>query len=533
MCILKRSDCVSPKADGSGLGLRTGIYGRYSDSNQDDGFSIEYQLSECTNYMNKRSMSLHKTYIDQAVTGTKVAGRDAFHELIYDVKNDLIDIVIVYKFSRIFRNAYESHKYRKLFKQHGVKLISATEQVDDETSSGQLMLGVMANIDEYQSAVISDHVKSAMREMVSEGFFAGGTVPYGYKLETVQHGKKTRKKYVPDEYEREVVKKLYELYADNYSLKYLQDYTKSIGAATRQGKPFSIQTIARMLRNDFYIGILRYNAQGHEPIVVTDIIPPIIEKGLWDRVQYRHSRQKDVRPRKRKDLYSLTGKIVCGYCGNHFFGIRSGSTHNGKYYDYKYYVCAESKAYRTCTCKRIRKDVLEDIVLKEIKKHILNEKAIHQIANEMVKKLGENPDGQKKKLKELKKDLSSVKSQISELLKLRSLKIVGDAYIVEHMQQYEAEAKELEMQIYTIEQQTKAVISHAMVVDYLNKMMEISNTTDDEVLQTIFNNFVDKIIVDDNEIKINLFISPSPRNFGLKENFGQPSVTIGTKIKRA
>ena len=339
---------MAPRTDGTTLGLRIGIYGRYSDSNQDDGFSIEYQLSECTDYMNKHGMSLHKTYIDQAVTGTKVAGRDAFHELVHDVKNGLIDVVIVYKFSRIFRNAYESHKYRKLFKKHGVKLISVTQQVDDETSSGQLMIGVMANIDEYQSAVISDHVKSAMREMVSEGFFAGGTVPYGYKLETVQHGKKTRKRYVSDEFEREVVKKLYELYADNYSLKYLQDYTKSIGAAARSGKPFSIQTIARILRNDFYIGVLRYNAQGHEPIVVYDIIPPIIDKVLWDRVQHRHNGRKYVRPRKRKDLYSLTGKIICGKCGAHFFGIRSASTQRGKYYDYKYYVCSESKTYKTC-----------------------------------------------------------------------------------------------------------------------------------------------------------------------------------------
>ena len=525
---------MSPRADKETLsiGLRTGIYTRYSDNHQDGGYSIEYQLSECTNYINRHALTLTKTYIDQAVSGTKVAGRDAFHELIHDVKNELIDVIIVYKFSRIFRNAYESHKYRKLFKQHGVKLISATEQVDDDTSSGKLMIGVMANIDEYQSAVISDHVKSAMREMVSEGFFAGGTVPYGYKLEAVQHGKKTRKKYVPDEYEKEVVKKLYELYADNYSLRYLQNYTKSIGAATRQGKPFSIQTIARMLRNDFYIGVLRYNAQGHEPIVVTDVIPPIIEKGLWDRVQYRHSRQKDVRPRKRKDLYSLTGKIICGYCGNHFFGIRSGSTHNGKYYDYKYYVCAQSKAYRTCTCKRLRKDALEDIVLKEIKKHILNEKAIHQIANEMIKKLGENPEGQKKKLKELKKELAKVKSQISELLELRSLKVVGDAYVIEHMKQYEAEAKEFEMQIYAIEQQTKMAISYAMVVDYLHKMMDISDTTDDEVLQTIFNNFVDKIIVDDETIEIHLFVSPSPRNLEFKKNFGHPHVTIVAEIKR-
>ena len=523
---------MSPRFDRSALGLRIGIYGRYSDSNQDDGFSIEYQLSECTDYMNKHGMELHKTYIDQAVTGTKVAGRDAFHELVHDVKNDLIDVIVVYKFSRIFRNAYESHVYRKLFEQHGVKLISVTQQVDDETSSGKLMIGVMANIDEYQSAVISDHVKSAMREMVSEGFFAGGTVPYGYKLETVQHGKKTRKKYVPDEFEKEVVNKLFELYADNYSLKYLQDYTKSIGAAARSGKPFSIQTIARMLRNDFYIGVLRYNAQGHEPIVVHDIILPIIDRVLWDRVQYRHKRQKHVRPRNRKDLYSLTGKIVCGKCGAHFFGIRSASTQRGKYYDYKYYVCSESKTYKTCSCKRVRKDFLEKAVLDEIKRYILNEKAIYQIANEIIVKLGENPDVQKNRFKELKKELATVKSQISELLDLKSLKLIDNVYLVEHMKPLQERAKELEVQIYAIEQQTKMTITHAMIVDYLNKMMDISDTTDDEVLQTIFNNFVEKIVIDNEEIKIHLFVSPFVDKFEYKVSQGQPSVTICSKIKR-
>lgn len=523
---------MSPRADSVGLGLRTGIYTRYSDNNQDGGYSIEYQLSECTDYMNKQGLTLSKTYIDEAVTGTKVAGRDAFHELVHDVKNGLIDIIIVYKFSRIFRNAYESHKYRKLFKKHNVKLISVTQQVDDETSSGQLMIGVMANIDEYQSAVISDHVKSAMREMVSEGYFAGGTVPYGYKLESVQHGKKTRKKYIPDEFEKEVVKRLFELYADNYSLKYLQDYTKSIGASARSGKPFSIQTIARMLRNDFYIGILRYNAQGHEPIIVYDIIPPIIDKVLWDRVQKRHKNRNYVRPRKHKDLYSLTGKIVCGKCGAHFFGIRSASVHRGKKYDYKYYCCSESKTYRTCSCKRVRKDFLEDIVLEEIKKNILNEKSIYQIANEIISKLNENPDGQKNKLKDLKKELSTVKSQISELLELRSLKLVNNAYVAEHMAIYEEKAKELEIQIFAIEQQTKMTISHAMIVDYLNKMLSVSDTTDDEVLQTIFDNFVEKIVIDNEEIKIFLFVSPSIGQLEHKVNFGQPHVSLCSKIKR-
>lgn len=513
--------------------IRVGLYARYSDAKQDDGYSIEYQLSECQDYLNKQGLSLTKAYIDQAITGTKVAGREAFHELIHDVKNDLLDIVVVYKFNRIFRNAYESHKYRKLFKKHNVRLVSITQLMDDETSTGRLMINVLADIDQFQSETISDFVKSSMREMAKQGYFTGGTVPYGYKLETVfDNGKKQKKKYVPDEFEKEVVKKLFELYADNYSLKYLQDYTKGIGAATRQGKSFGITSIARMLRNDFYIGVLRYNAQGHEPIVVYDVIPPIIDNVLWDRVQQRHKSQHRIKPRKRKDLYSLTGKIICGKCKQHFFGIRSASVQRGKKYDYKYYVCSTSKTYAECSCKRVRKDHLEDVVLGEIKKHILNEKSIHRIANEIIAKLGENPNGQKNKLTQLKKERSTVKSQISELLELRSLKLVNNAYVAEHMAKYEERVKEIEVQIHAIEQQTKTAISHAMVVDYLNKMLSISDTTDDEVLQTIFNNFVDKIIIDNETIEVHLFVSPSAEQFGYKHPSGHPQWSLYTKTNR-
>ena len=170
-------------------------------------------------------------------------------------------------------------------------------------------------------------------------------------------------------------------------------------------------------------------------------------------------------------------------------------------------------------------------MLREIKKHILNEKAIYQIANDIIAKLGENPNGQKSKLKELKKEFKTVKSQISELLELRSLKLVNNAYVSEHMAIYEKSLKELDVQILAIEQQTKTTITHAMIVDYLNKMLAISDTTDDEVLQTIFNNFVDGITIDNEEIKIQLFVSSSIQ-FGYKVPFGQPRWSYCTKILR-
>jgi site-specific DNA recombinase len=281
----------------------------------------------------------------------------------------------------------------------------------------------------------------------------------------------------------------------------------------------------------FYIGILRYSAQGHEPIVVHDIIPPIIDKELWDRVQYRHSRQKDVRPRKRKDLYALTGKIKCANCGSHYFGIRSGSTQNGKKYDYKYYVCSQSKDYHTCSCKRIRKDYLEGITMREIKRHILNEKSIYSIANEMLKILGENPTEQKSKLKQLKSRSSSLKSEMKELIDLRAKKIVSDSFLAEHIKEKETELQEIEQQIYNIERQTKSTLTHSMIVDYLNKMLSISDDTDDEVLKTIFDKFVDSIVVSDESIDITLIVSPHG-DLEYNASLRQPKLSYYSKINR-
>lgn len=49
-------------------------YARYSDHNQDDGFSIEYQMSEMQDYCLRNNLELVNTYIDQATTAKKGCG---------------------------------------------------------------------------------------------------------------------------------------------------------------------------------------------------------------------------------------------------------------------------------------------------------------------------------------------------------------------------------------------------------------------------------------------------------------------------
>lgn len=512
---------------------RTRTYIRYSDHKQDDGFSVEYQMSEIEEFLYKNGLELQKHHIDQAISGTKVAGREAFFELVNDVKEGAVDVIVVYKLNRIFRNAYESQKYRKLFKKHGVKLMSVTQQIDEDTSAGRLMTNVLSDIDQYQSETISDHVKSSMREMARQGYFTGGTVPFGYTLEVIENGKKPRKKYKPDDKEKEVVKKLFELYADGYSLRYLQTYLIDSGHRTRQGKEFGITTIARMLGNNFYIGTLRYSTQGYEDIIVEDAVPPIIDAELWRRVQERKNANKQVQPRKRKTLYALTGKIFCGVCndGEHFFGMQSGSTQNGKYYAYRYYVCAKRKNYQACHCDRIRKDYLENAVLKEIKARILNEDAIKQLASEVSALCSSSPTEISNEIKALTKRKKELESSIDTLLEMRLAGEMSADILKRKSVVLEAELAETINQIFTLEERRKNSVTAESVEKYLREMLEHSDSADEYVLKNIFDNFVDKIVIDNERVDVSLIVRPFGR-VAYKNPSGHPHVTLRQNFKR-
>lgn len=512
---------------------RTDTYVRYSDHKQDEGFSVEYQLSEIEEFIYKNGLELRKHHIDQAVSGTKVAGREAFFELVNDVKEGLVDVIVVYKLNRIFRNAYESQKYRKLFKKHGVKLMSVTQQIDEETSAGRLMTNVLSDIDQYQSETISDHVKSSMREMARQGYFTGGTVPFGYTLEIIENGKKPRKKYKPDETESAVVQKLFELYADGYSLRYLQTYLTDNGYLTRQGKQFGITTIARMLGNDFYIGTLRYSTQGYEDIIVENAVPPIIGADLWRRVQERKNANKQVQPRKRKRLYALTGKIFCGVCndGEHFFGMQSGSTQNGKNYAYRYYVCAKRKNYQACNCDRIRKDYLENLVLQEIKQRILNDEAISRLASEISALCSSSPSEITAEIKSLSKRKKEVEKQIDTLLEMRLNGEMSAAILKKKSVVLEAELAEIDVNIFALEERRKNSVTPESVEKYLRSMLSHADSTDDDVLKNLFDNFVERIVIDNETVDVTLVVRPSAR-ISYKKPSGHPHVTQSAIFKR-
>lgn len=504
-------------------------YIRYSDHKQDDGFSVEYQMAEIEEFCARNNIDIYHNHIDQAQSGTKVAGREEFFSLINAVKDGAVDVIVVYKLNRLFRNSYESQKYRKLFRKHGVKLMSVTQQIDEDTSSGRLTTNILSDIDQYQSETISDHVKSSMREMARQGYFTGGTVPFGYTLEIHKNGSKMRKKYIEDKDEAQIVRDIFEFYADGHSLRHIQEYLQEKGIKTRRGKDFGITTIARMLGNDFYIGTLRYKTTGYDDVVMENAVPAIVPLYMWHAVQERKNANKLVEPRKSKSLYPLTGKIECALCGEHFFGMRSGSWQRGKYFEYQYYVCSKRKNYRTCDCRKVRKEQIENILISEIKRKVLNAHDMERIAREILDQFADSPTIIANEIKKLEREKKKLETNLETMLEMRLNGEMSPAVLTRKSAEVEEKLTAVKSRLFTLTEQQRHAITFDSIMEHLQQLLAYSNENNEDVLKLLFDNLVEKVVVSADSVDIFLRVYARPA-LAYKQSYGQPHVALYSSV---
>ena len=515
--------------------IRAVIYIRYSSHRQDGSFTVEAQHDECMRYLERKGYKFIKQYVDTAKTGKKVAGREAFDEMITDAHRGMFERIVVFTFSRAFRNTKDALNYNfELKEKCGVVIESVVEPVDMDSPHGKFSATNLFAMHELQSDIIAGHVKSGMYYAAQEGYFLGGTVNYGYELYgTGEFSRgKERKKYRINEAEAENIREMFRLYGDGFSLDYVQQYLARAGVRGRRShKPVGTATIARMLQNDFYIGTRRYKVAGYPPIDIINAVPAIIDDETWHKVQMRHAENKPApRENKRaKRLYPLTGKIFCAKCGAHYHGQQKADKRAAK--TYAYYSCADKKNHKTCDAKNMRKDELEAYCVREIKKYILNEDAMQQIAEHIVAIIGKVPDDVKKEIAALTRRRKELAEAIKKLVKKNALGEMPDDVYREASADFNTEISEIDLQLIQLEAVERNAITVESVLNYLHQMFADIDTVDPHVLKSIFDKLIEKITISDTHVELRLRVSPYAivRD---KETCGQPQYSLSLKAHR-
>ncbi len=273
------------------------IYARYSSDNQSEQ-SIEGQLRACQDYAKSNDILILDTYIDRAMTGRN-DNRPDFQRMMKDSSKQAWNYVLVYKLDRFSRNKYEIAIHKKTLKDNGIQLVSAMEYIPDSPER-IIIESMLEGYAEYYSAELSQKIRRGMKETRLKGFYQGGGLSYGYKL--------NGRKIVANEDEAEVVQFIFEQYLYGNNVPKIRDMLNEKNILNK-GKPFALNTLYDLLKNECYTGIYKFKDE-----VINNMYPQIISFELFENVK-RLLKKNSYGRTGIKTTYLLKNKLTCGYCG--------------------------------------------------------------------------------------------------------------------------------------------------------------------------------------------------------------------------
>ncbi len=270
------------------------------------------------------------------------------------------------------RTTHEWVPFRAFLRKHGCRLVSATEDISDETPSGRLKNNIVMSVNEYERDNTSEKIHLKLVEQAKRGMWTGGNVPYGYSYDAELQGLKP----LPEE--AAVLRRIYQQAAQLVTLTDIANALNDEGIRTRARvrqrrdgtkyaigqKRFRTDILRRLIQRPLYAGRVRmhgieYPGQ-HEAIVKAEV---------WDcaNAALRRSLQP-VRTRLRvgdKHFHMLKGIAFCGCCGRAMIPNASGKR-SAKGQLYRYYTCGYTHKERTdarCTVRHVSATALETAIV--------------------------------------------------------------------------------------------------------------------------------------------------------------------------
>ena len=457
------------------------IYARYSCEKQ-TAQSIEGQLRVCHEFAERNGYVIVHEYIDRAVSG-KTDKREQFQQMLKDSASKSFEFVIVYKLDRFARNRYDSAMNKATLKKHGVKVLSACEQITD-TPEGIILESMIEGMAEYYSAELSQKVKRGMRESCLKGNAAGIQPIFGYCI--------VDKKYQIVESEAAIVRKLFSDYVGGTTIKELVEWLNTSGIRSHRGNVFSFGRVSAMLHNPKYIGRCRYAGEVYE-----NMIEPIIDEDTFYRAQeiltenlHKAGRSKAV------EKFILSGKLICAECGEFMVGD-SGTSKTGEVYTY-YKCAAKKKSSQNCASKAIRKEVIEKAVYNAIIRALQDDRFIQEVARKATEI--HNADIEESaELKILNRQKAEIDKQLANITNA-----ICQGIFNEHTQSKMVELsntqRSLEAQIADELAKTVLPLKEARVVAFLKNYTEIVRCADKaeslENMKRLFDVFIKEVIFD-------------------------------------
>lgn len=282
-------------------------YVRVSTTRQGEkGVSLAEQSDAIRRFAERHDLSIVRWFEEQQTAAKR--GRPKFSEMVRLLRRGHAHGVVIHKIDRSARNLRDWADLGELI-DAGVKVYFANENLDLASRGGRLTADI-------QAVVAADFIRNN-REEVKKGLsgrLKQGLWPFAAPLGYLDHGKAREKTIDPKK--GPLLKEAFDLYATGrYTIETLLDEMTRRGLRNRNGRPLSNDGMWLILRNPFYIGVMRIRRTGERfPGVHARLVP----LSTFERVQAVLDGRSFTHVQKHRFLFRRL--FACNTCGRSLIG---------------------------------------------------------------------------------------------------------------------------------------------------------------------------------------------------------------------
>ncbi|MEX0999695.1 MAG: recombinase family protein, partial [Thermodesulfobacteriota bacterium] len=289
------------------------ILARVSSKEQQEGYSIQTQTEQLTQYCLRKNFQVLETF--QIVESSTRGDRKDFKAMLKFAEDQSETIALITSnVDRLQRSFREYSLIDGLIQDEKIEIHFINENKiinKDSSSSDKLMWNIGIAVAQNYTDVLSEKVKGALHTKRENGEWTS-KAPIGYKN---HRDELTGKNSIILDKERAfLVKRIFVEYSTgSYSLSEIAKISKEWGLRNnyKAQKPLSTSQLHRLIQNPFYYGEMRVMGK-----LFRHIYPPIIDKHTWDKCQeIRTGRSRTKTPRQTNKPFIFRGLIKCATTG--------------------------------------------------------------------------------------------------------------------------------------------------------------------------------------------------------------------------
>lgn len=398
---------------------RAVIYARVSTARQAaEELPIEGQIEHCRNKAAALDAEVLQVFVDPGISGREES-RGAFQNAVAYAEAYDVDYLITWSTARFVRDVFFSEMYLRRLDRAGVKVIYCTADIDRSTTGGYITSVISALFDEVYSRNIAADTTRSMMKNARDGFWNGGTAPFGYRVISAPENAKRRKLQTFDD-EAWIVAQMFEWRAAGLGARAIAARLNASGFS-RRGKTWSSSTVHAILRNPVVTGQIRFGRRprGNEQRVVSESImvkshPAIVPDQTWFAVQ---ALMDGAAPRAEGSPLSthlFTGLLRCGDCG----AAMHMETAKGRSRRYSYYTCSAWIKGKACRPNRRSAPDLDDWLIQVVMERVFTDEALEQMAAELHVATSEWARARRDQMRSLDGDLADLGRRRGKLLEV-------------------------------------------------------------------------------------------------------------------